>query len=54
MEDTRITWLALGLLAVALSIIVGSLLLAPALTALLATLGAWLNLAGLVGITLKR
>lgn len=54
MEDSRITLLALGLLVVALVIIVGSVVLAPAVTVLLAAVGAWLNLAYLVGITLKR
>ncbi len=54
MEDTRVTLLAVGLLVVALVVILGSVLLAPATTVLLATVGAWLNLTYLVGITLKR
>lgn len=54
MEDTRVTFLALGLLVVALVVILGSVILSPAITVLLATIGAWLNLTYLVGITLKR
>lgn len=54
MEDSRITLLALGLLVVALVVILGSVVLSPAITVLLATVGAWLNLAYLVGITIKR
>lgn len=54
MEDSRITLLALGLLVVALVVILGSIVLSPSILVLLATVGAWVNLAYLVGITIKR
>ena len=54
MDDTRIALLSLGLLVVVLAIIIGSLVLVPSFTALLATLLAWANLAYLVGITFTR
>ncbi|WP_247872290.1 sugar tyrosine-protein kinase [Azospirillum sp. TSO35-2] len=46
--------MALGLLVVALLLIVGSVVVAPSITVILATLLAWLNLAYLVGVTLTR
>lgn len=54
MEDTRVTLMALVLLVVALAVIIGTVVLTPSTTALLATIGAWINLAYLVTITLKR
>lgn len=54
MEDTRVTLLALVGLLVALTIIVGSAVLAPSILVLLATLGAWANLTYLVVVTLMR
>ncbi|MFC5304811.1 sugar tyrosine-protein kinase [Azospirillum picis] len=50
----RVTLMALGLLVVVLLVIVGSVVISPSFTALLATLLAWANLTYLVGITLKR
>ena len=54
MDDTRIALLSLGLLVAVLAVIIGSVVLVPSFTALLATLLAWENLAYLVGITIKR
>ncbi len=54
MEDNRVTLIALGLLVVALVVILGSVFLSPATLVLLATIGAWVNLTYLVGITLIR
>ncbi len=54
MEDARVSLMALGALVVALAIIVGSVVLAPSVLVLLATLGAWANLTYLIAVTLMR
>ncbi|WP_377810988.1 sugar tyrosine-protein kinase [Azospirillum sp. A29] len=54
MDDNRIALLSLALLVAVLAVIIGSVILVPSFTALLATLLAWANLAYLVGITFKR
>ncbi|MGQ9367150.1 hypothetical protein [Azospirillum sp. A39] len=54
MEDTRVTLMALGLLVAVLAVLAGFVFAAPSALVLLATVGAWANLAWLLGVTIGR
>ncbi|WP_029008106.1 hypothetical protein [Azospirillum halopraeferens] len=54
MEDTRVTLQALALLLAVVVVLVGLVVASPSGLVLLATVGAWANLAWLLGVTIGR